>query len=129
LLAYAYTRFSGSDSAPHSLASKTNVQTPAGVFTQPFATQLVILALEEAMERGVIEEHDVTQERLELFLSRAGRRFYKLPEQAPKIVLERKGETIPISVKDANGGLEVGLSKAGSPVFSLHWLTEATPSQ
>jgi len=83
------------------------------------------------MERGVIEEHEVTQERLEQFLSRSGRRFYKLPDrsEAPKIILERKGETIPPSVKRADGGLEVGLSKAGSPVFSLRWLTETTPSQ
>jgi dihydroorotase len=78
------------------------------------------------MERGVIEEGEVTQERLEQFLSRFGRWFYKLPDgDAPKIILERKGQTIPPSVKSVDGGLEVGLSKAGSSVFSLRWSAEA----
>jgi dihydroorotase len=38
-------------------------------------------------------------------------------------VLERKGETIPTSIKSADGTLEVGLSKSMAPVFSLSWLT------
>ncbi|TVY88546.1 putative dihydroorotase [Lachnellula willkommii] len=121
--------FFGSDSAPHPLASKTQGRqpVPAGVFTQPFATQLVILALQEAIERGVIEEHEVTQERLEQFLSRSGRRFYKLPDPAAKgpykIVLERKGETIPTSIRSADGTLEIGLSRPTVPIFSLRWLS------
>lgn len=97
---------------------------PAGVYTQPFATQLVLLALEEAIERGVITETDVTQEKLEGFLSRFGRRFYKLPEpeaSGKKIVLERKGEKIPASVLSEDGGIEVGVSRAGAKVFSLRW--------
>jgi dihydroorotase len=119
---------SGSDSAPHPLGSKIETQSgqavPAGVFTQPFATQLVILALEEAIERGVLEADEVTQDRLEQFLSRSGRRFYKLPtEGRPSILLERKGETIPMSIKSADGTLEIGLSKSTAPVFSLSWLT------
>lgn len=107
--------------------SKSHQPVPAGVFTQPFATQLVILALEEAIERGVIEEQEVTQERLENFLSRSGRRFYKLPEPSadgsPRIVLERKGDTIPISIKSADGTTEVGLSRPAAPIFSLSWLS------
>jgi len=100
---------------------------PAGVFTQPFVTQLVILAIEEAIERGVVEEREVTQARLELFLSRSGRRFYKLPDPASEgpswIVLERKGETIPSSISSTDGTLEVGLSRPTAPVFSLRWLS------
>ena len=100
---------------------------PAGVFTQPFATQLVILALQEAMERGVIEEPEVTQERLEQFLSRSGRRFYRLPDPAaeglPKIMLERKGETIPTSIGSADNTFEVGLSRPTAPILSLRWLS------
>ena len=100
---------------------------PAGVFTQPVATQILILALQEATERGVIKEHEVTQERLEQFLCRSGRRFYKLPdpvaEGPPKIVLERKGETIPTSIKSADGSLEIGLSRPTAPIFSLRWLS------
>jgi len=122
--------FFGSDSAPHPLESKLKTQSgevvPAGVFTQPFATQLVILALEEAIERGVIKEDEVRQDRLEQFLSLSGRQYYKLPnpmnQERPRIMLERKGETIPLSIKSADGTLEIGLSKAMAPVFSLSWL-------
>lgn len=95
---------------------------PAGVFTQPAATQLVLLALEEAIERGDIKEADVTQEKLEGFLSRFGRKFYQLPEPSgKKLVLERKGEKIPASVKSADGGVEVGISRAGTEVFSVRF--------
>lgn len=129
--------FFGSDSAPHPLGSKIKTQSgqavPAGVFTQPFATQLVILALEEAVERGVLKVDEVTQDRLEQFLSRSGRRFYKLPDPAakgqPKIMLERKGETIPTSIKSADDALEIGLSKSMAPVFSLSWLTPAISAE
>ncbi|CEJ90137.1 Putative Dihydroorotase, homodimeric type [[Torrubiella] hemipterigena] len=116
--------FFGSDSAPHPLESKTTAEqgkTPAGVFTQPYVTQLVLLALEEAVERGVITDDDITQEKLEGFLSRNGRRFYKLPETAPgKIVLERKGEKIATSIKSET--VEVGNSRGGDEVFTLTWV-------
>ena len=116
---------SGSDSAPHLIQTKTSAEkgkAPAGVFTQPYATQLVLLALEEAVERGVISDSDVTQEKLEDFLSRNGRRFYGLPETSGKtIVLERKAEKIPASVKDEDGSVEVGISRGGADVFSLRW--------
>jgi dihydroorotase len=92
------------------------------VYTQPFATQLVLLGLEEAIERGVITEADITQEKLEGFLSRFGRRFYKLSEVSEKkIVLERKGEKIPASVVSEDGIVEVGISRVGAEVFSLKW--------
>jgi dihydroorotase len=81
------------------------------------------MALEEATEKGIIAEADVTQERLEAFLSRSGRSFYKLPggEASKKIVLERKGETITKSVRSEDGQTEVGNSRAGAEVFSLRW--------
>ncbi|KAJ4192865.1 dihydroorotase [Fusarium falciforme] len=117
--------FFGSDSAPHPLQSKTSAEqgkAPAGVFTQPYVTQLVLLGLEEAIERGVITDADVTQEKLENFFSRNGRRFYKLPEVSEnKIILERKGEKIPTSIRSADGKNEVGISRHGAEVFSLTW--------
>ncbi|KAH8590952.1 amidohydrolase 2 [Bisporella sp. PMI_857] len=117
--------FFGSDSAPHPIQSKTSAapgKAPAGVFTQSFATQLVLLGLEEAIERGVITEADVTKEKLENFLSRSGRRFYKLLEVSEKkIVLEKKGEKIPASIRSEDGAIEVGISRAGMEVFSLRW--------
>ncbi|PKK52913.1 hypothetical protein CI102_3046 [Trichoderma harzianum] len=121
--------FFGSDSAPHPLTSKTTAaegKAPAGVFTQPYVAQLVLLALEEGIERGVISEEDVTQEKLEGFLSKFGRRFYKLSETSGnKIVLERKGEKIRTSVKSDSGAVEVGISRAGTEVFSLTWVKAA----
>ncbi|KAF4971764.1 hypothetical protein FZEAL_9755 [Fusarium zealandicum] len=118
--------FFGSDSAPHPLQSKTSAEqgkAPAGVFTQPYVTQLVLLGLEEAIDRGVITEADVTQEKLEGFFSRNGRRFYKLPEVSDnKIALERKGEKISTSVRSEDGKTEVGISRHGAEVFSLTWV-------
>ncbi|GAW24756.1 hypothetical protein ANO14919_143490 [Xylariales sp. No.14919] len=114
--------FFGSDSAPHPLLTKQGKPVPAGVFTQPYATQLVLLALEEATEKGIIDEKDVTQENIEGFLSLFGRRFYKLPEPeltGPRIVVKKTGETIPASIRSADGTLEVGISKSEATVFSL----------
>jgi dihydroorotase len=89
-------------------------------------TQLVLLALEEGIERGVISEEDVTQEKLEEFLSKSGRRFYKLPETSGNtIVLERKGEKISASVKSESEAVEVGISRADAEVFSLTWVKGA----
>lgn len=84
--------------------------------------QLVLLGLEEAIDRGVISEADVTQEILENFLSRNGRRFYRLPETSgKKIILERKSDKIPTSIKSADNKTEVGISRHGAEVFSLKW--------
>ena len=89
------------------------------MFTQPYVTQLVILALQEGIERGVLTDADVTQEKLENFLSNNGRAFYKLPQTTRRIVLEKR-ETIPASVKSAT--VEVGNSRHGDEVFGLRWL-------
>ncbi|KAL5691812.1 hypothetical protein EMGR_006504 [Emarellia grisea] len=120
--------FFGSDSAPHPRLAKQGgaegtAKPPAGVFTQPCVVQYVLLALEEGVERGVIANEDITPEKLANFLSGYGRRFYKLPEATERIVLERKGEVIPDSVKSEDGSVEVALSRGGEKVFSLTWKT------
>ena len=84
----------------------------------------VLLAIEEAIDRGVITEADVSQEKLEGYLSRFGRRFYQLPEVSKmekKVILERKREKIDESVRSEDGSVEVGISRAGTEVFSLKW--------
>ncbi|KKA26179.1 hypothetical protein TD95_003754 [Thielaviopsis punctulata] len=114
--------FFGTDSAPHPRAAKAQEKPPAGVYTQSYAVQYVLLALEEAVERGVISWADVTQQKLEQFFSSAPRAFYKLPtEETPRIVLERRGETVPESIKSADGSVEVALSRAGAEVWSVSW--------
>ncbi|KAI1197908.1 Dihydroorotase [Nemania serpens] len=118
--------FFGSDSAPHPLITKQGKPVPAGVFTQPYATQLVLLALEEATEKGIIDEKTVTQENIEGFLSRFGRRFYELPDPSPtggRIVAKRAGEKIPESIRSADGALEIGISKSEATVFSLYYVS------
>lgn len=85
----------------------------------------MLLAVEDAIECGTLDPEQVTRDVLGGFLSRFGRRFYRLPEAGPEstggIVLERSGEKIPPSIKNADGSLEVGLSRAGDEVFSLRW--------
>lgn len=119
---------SGSDSAPHPVTSKqrgVDGKSPiaAGVFTQPFATQYIILALEKAIERGLLTEEDVTQEVLENFLGGFGRQFYKLGDSAKTagIILERKGARIPNIIKNQDDSIEVALLRGGDNVFSLRW--------
>ncbi|KAL5606894.1 hypothetical protein BROUX41_003271 [Berkeleyomyces rouxiae] len=114
--------FFGTDSAPHPRAAKAQDQPPAGVFTQPYAVQYVLLALEEAVERGVIDWADITQAKLEQFFSGAPRAFYKLPAATARIVLERKNETVAESIKNADGSVEVACSRPGASVWSVSWL-------
>jgi len=64
--------FLGSDSAPHIFSAKTSGKTAAGIFTQPYVTQLVLqawIALHGSLDGS---------ETLEGFLSRFGREFYGL---------------------------------------------------
>lgn len=122
--------FFGSDSAPHPSVAKRGgptgkSDTAAGVFTQSYVTQYVLLALEEAVEKGVIEEEEVTKEVLEGFLSRNGREFYGVgykkdaEGKRETVVLERKGERIVDAIKSQS--VEVVCSRAGDEVLSLRW--------
>ena len=62
--------FFGSDSTPHPITSKYGKgKIAAGIFTQPYATQLVIEALEIAVERGILKEEDITLEKITGFMS------------------------------------------------------------
>jgi dihydroorotase len=83
----------------------------------------VILAIEEAIERGAIEEVDVTQERLKQFLSSIGRHFYTLSNAAKdkKIVLQRQRARVPSNVRSKNDKIEVVHSRTGDNILSLRW--------
>jgi dihydroorotase len=115
----------GSDSAPHPVQSKKGAgATAAGCFTQPYVSQIVIEALEEAIEQGWISESELTVEALEGFLSVFGRKFYKLPppSQTKKIRLEKKGEKISPIVRSADGAVEVVPWGRGREIRSLSWV-------
>ena len=79
--------FFGSDSAPHPMSAKVGEggeakkQPAAGIFTQPYATQLVVDALRHGVEMGVLREEQVSVDVLQRFLSRFGREFYRLKKQ------------------------------------------------
>lgn len=88
--------FFGSDSAPHPAASKRGGdKVAAGVFTQPYTTQVVIDAFDQACQNGVLKEEDITPEIVEGFMSKFGRAFYGLEEEQKEFIsLEKKGEKI-----------------------------------
>lgn len=88
--------FFGSDSAPHPAASKRGGEKiAAGVFTQPYTTQVVLDSFEQACENGVLKEDDITPEVVEGFMSKFGRAFYGIgEEQKESITIEKKGEKI-----------------------------------
>lgn len=88
--------FFGSDSAPHPAASKRGGEKiAAGVFTQPYTTQLVVDAFEQACENGVLKEQDITPEIVEGFMSKYGRAFYGLESEKKEfITLEKKDEKV-----------------------------------
>ncbi|KUJ15595.1 Dihydroorotase [Mollisia scopiformis] len=114
--------FLGSDSAPHDLAKKKGGRgkTAAGVFTQPYVTQLVLDALELAIERNVISERDVSKEILRDFLGGHGRRFYGITDGSnEKIILRKGSETIQESFK--GDGVEVIPFRRGQSTWSVEW--------
>lgn len=112
--------FLGTDSAPHDISAKKGKgNTAAGVFTQPYAVAYVLTALEEAIERGDIEDSQVTQELLEGFLGGFGRKFYGVPPTDEKIVLEKTGEIVVESIKGE--GLEVVPFRKGKGTWSVRW--------
>ncbi|KAH6687307.1 dihydroorotase [Plectosphaerella plurivora] len=112
--------FLGTDSAPHDISAKKGKgATAAGVFTQPFACQYILTALEEGIERGDIKDEEVTEDLLRGFLSEWGRNFYKIEQSKAKILLKRSEQVIPESTKGL--GVEIVNYRAGRQTWSLEW--------
>jgi dihydroorotase len=80
--------FLGTDSAPHSLASKHGARGAAGVFNAP-------VALESYAE---VFEEEGALDRLEAFASLNGPKHYGLPVNRETITLERTPWTAPAEV-------------------------------
>lgn len=114
--------FFGSDSAPHAVESKiggVGRKAAAGCFTQLYATQLVIGAIEEGCKLGWVEERSVTEGALGDFLSRRGREFYGLEKEQREIVVEKSGEHIVNFVRDE--AVEVINFRSGKEAWSCSW--------
>ena len=115
--------FLGTDSAPHPVVSKRADKFAAGVFTQPHAVGLVIDALEQGVETGVLNANDISKEKLEGFLCGFGRAFYRVPdEKAEKIVLKKSGITIENSLQSEDGAVEVIPFRRGKITWETAWL-------
>ncbi|KAK7709659.1 dihydroorotase [Botryosphaeria dothidea] len=114
--------FFGTDSAPHPVQKKTGAGAAAGVFTQPYAVQLVLDALEGAVAKGWLKEQEVGREALEGFLSGFGRAFYKVgDERGERIVLRKKEEKVVDTIRHEKGEVEVVPFRKGQNTWSVEW--------
>jgi dihydroorotase len=132
--------FFGSDSAPHGLKKKYGgmgggnnnaVVVPgkcaAGVFAQPYVTQLVLEGLERAVEMGVVKKEQCTKEVVEGFLGGYGRKFYGVEKSKRRMRVVSGEETAMemYEVKIRGGEVEdvVVPFRRKEPVYSLEMLS------
>ena len=87
--------FLGTDSAPHSVERKESGCGCAGIFNAPFALESYATVFEE---EGALD-------RLEAFASENGPRFYGLPLNEDRVVLERASVNVPDKLPAAGGFL------------------------
>ncbi|KAK5164778.1 dihydroorotase [Saxophila tyrrhenica] len=114
--------FLGTDSAPHPAISKRADKYAAGVFTQPHAVGLVIDALEQGIDTGVLKADEVTEEKLERFLCINGRTFYGVEDdRKEKIVLRKSSSTIENILTSKDGSVEVVPFKRGKLTWGVEW--------
>lgn len=114
--------FFGSDSAPHpAVAKRGGDKIAAGVFTQPYVTQNVLDAFEQACDSGTLKEEDITQDILEGFLSRSGRAFYHVEESKEFLTLHRGEEKIIDTLKTDGADFEVIPFRRGQSTWSVTW--------
>lgn len=98
--------FLGTDSAPHAVGAKEAACGCAGIFSAPHALESYAKVFEE---EGALD-------RFEAFASEHGPRFYGLPLNEERIVLERATQTVPGRI--SAGGTEIVPFHAGA---SLGW--------
>lgn len=114
--------FLGTDSAPHPAIAKRADKYAAGVFTQPYAVGLVIDALEQGIDTGVLTADDVTEEKLNGFLCSYGRAFYKVEDdREERIVLRKYAVTIEKTLQTADGSIEVVPFRRGKMTWGTDW--------
>ena len=87
--------FLGTDSAPHEVERKESACGCAGIFNAPFALESYASVFEE---EGALD-------RFEAFASENGARFYGLPLNEGRVVLERRPSAVPERVPAAGSSL------------------------
>jgi dihydroorotase len=87
--------FLGTDSAPHAVEAKESGCGCAGIFNAPFAIESYAAVFEEEDALG----------RLEAFASENGPRFYGLPLNKERIILEQAAVEVPASLPAAGSAL------------------------
>lgn len=100
-------------------AKKGKGNASPGIFTQAYACQYVLSALEEAIERGDIQEEVVTEDLLRGFLGEWGRSFYGVDNSTRKILLTKGNEKIVEAFKGPD--VEIVPFKKGEITWSLRW--------
>lgn len=115
--------FFGSDSAPHPAAAKRGGdKVAAGVFTQPYTTQIVLDAFEQACENGVLKSEDITLDILDKFLSRSGREFYGIEDlRKERIIIHSANERIKDCLRSNASDVEVVPFRKGEMTWSVTW--------
>lgn len=114
--------FLGTDSAPHPSSSKRADKYAAGVFTQPHAVGLVIDALEQGIDTGVLAAAAVTKENLEGFLCKHGRDFYQVRDDRQEtIVLRKPGIEIESALHNKDSTIEVIPFRRGKLTWKVDW--------
>ena len=102
--------FLGTDSAPHDKSAKESACGCAGIFNAPFALESYAAVFEE---EGALDK-------FEAFAAENGPRFYGLPLNEERIILERTDIVVPELL--ALEGLDVVPFHAGE---TLHWRLKA----
>jgi dihydroorotase len=116
--------FLGTDSAPHPRISKiadAGKSAAAGVFTQPFATQTVLDALEFGVENNIINDKDIDVSNIKGFLSEFGRRFYKVPDYSGETITLKREHKIQERRILIKGDLEVVPFQPEKAYWAISW--------
>lgn len=119
--------FLGTDSAPHALSAKRGGgdgmgKCAAGVFTQPYATQLVLDAFEGAVEKGILKSEALSRDVLTGFLGEFGRKFYGEPASKRKIRITAGQDRIMEALKFGKDEEKIVPFRRKEPVYTLEWI-------
>lgn len=86
----------------------------AGIFTQPYATQLMLEALELSAEKKYLDRSGVNEEVLRMFLTESGRRFYQTGDE------QREGWNMLKQLQYGPGQDVIVPFKQGEAIYSLN---------